>query len=553
MFLRLHGHASHPSSAVTKRFPLRLKSALLLFHCLLLSLFLSLFLILISGPGYAAGPTAGQELRAMGLIEGKAGGNLAENEELTRTEMMVILARMLGEFPQASSWSAPSTFTDRKSGFWGEPYVAYAQYKGWTSGIGANFFGYEQRHTVQEASVFMLKALGYQSPEDFQWANTYETAKGLNLFRDLSLNPEENILRGDLFQIMLNTLETEIKGQPLKLGEKLGVLIPPSLAGPLAQSRANTPMSAVRIGDKWGYMSAEGKLALRFLYDQAYDFSDGLAAVSIGGKFGFVDKAGSFVIPLSFEDAGDFVNGLAPAKSGGKYGYIDKTGAWVHSPAYDFADQFSEGLARVVVSGKVGFINTEGIMVAPPAYERANRFLNGVAAVQINSLIGYLDKNGKQLLSPRYLIAGNGASGLFRYNAGTSIGFMSATGASVIPARYLWADHFSEGLAAVETEPSGGTFSFHYINPKGERVLAQSYQDAYAFSEGLAFVMTGGKYGAIDKSGKMVISPRFLEVDPEGFSSGLARVIVNQKVGIINARGDFVIQPQFDESRRFVK
>ena len=44
-------------------------------------------------------------------------------------------------------------------------------------------------------------------------------------------------------------------------------------------------------------------------FDEAWDFSEGLAAVAIGGKVGkvgFINKAGEFVINPQFDDAWDF-------------------------------------------------------------------------------------------------------------------------------------------------------------------------------------------------------------------------------------------------------
>ncbi len=505
---------------------------------------------MISG-SYAAGPTAGQELRAMGLIEGKTGGDLAENDYLTRAEMMVVLARMLGEFNQAAAWQAPSTFLDARN-HWSEPYVAYAQYREWTSGIGGSRFGYEQRHTVQEASVFMLKALGYTTPEDFIWETAFDTARELELFKGLALTQEQDILRGDLFRLMMNTLETPAKGHPYRLGDKLGVTVAPSFASTMAAARSNTPMAAVRIGDRWGYMTSDGKLGIRFLYSQAQDFSENLAAVAQNGKVGFIDKAGTMMIPFNYEDAGSFADGLAPAKYGGKYGYIDKTANWVIEPAYDFADVFSEGLARVVVAGKIGYIDKTGTMVIQPTFTAANSFKNGIAAIQENGLIGYINREGTKVIAPKYLVAGNGTDGMIRFNSGTSIGFMNTSGAVVLAANYLWADNFSEGLAVVESNVSSG-FAFHYINTSGTKVFNQSYQDAYPFADGLAFVMSGGKYGIIDKSGAMVVQPKFSYVDQEGFLNGFARILSKDQVGFINRSGTVVIAPQFDEARRFVK
>ncbi|SCZ79041.1 Ig-like domain-containing protein [Acidaminobacter hydrogenoformans] len=192
----------------------------------LISMLLVLILAMgIIPTGFAAEMTAGETLRSLGLVVGYEDGDLAEDEFLTRTEMMVILARMLGEYNEAFRWTRQSTFSDR-SNHWGERYVAYAQYKGWTAGIGDNKFGYEQKHTVQEASVFMLKALGYTAPADFTWETAYTKAKALGLFEGLSLRETNSIYRGQLFETMLNTLLTDMKGQTYMLGQKLDVLTP---------------------------------------------------------------------------------------------------------------------------------------------------------------------------------------------------------------------------------------------------------------------------------------------------------------------------------------
>lgn len=175
---------------------------------------------------YAA-ESAGETLRNFGLLKGDQYGNLNENQYLTRAEMMVILARMLGEFNQAETYARKSTFSD-SSNHWAEPYVAYAQFRGWTVGIGNNQFGYQNRHTVREASVFMLKALGYIADVDFTWSTAYTKAAQLGLFSTTALKADQDILRGDLFKMMLQSLYTKVKGLDITLGQVLKVLPPTS-------------------------------------------------------------------------------------------------------------------------------------------------------------------------------------------------------------------------------------------------------------------------------------------------------------------------------------
>jgi hypothetical protein len=63
------------------------------------------------------------------------------------------------------------------------------------------------------------------------------------------------------------------------------------------------------------------------------------------------------------------------------------------------------------------------------------------------------------------------------------------------------------------------------------------------FSEGLAQVRVKNKWGFIDKSGKMVIKPRFYH-QVESFSGGLAYVITQDgRHGYIDRTGKYIWKP----------
>jgi len=68
------------------------------------------------------------------------------------------------------------------------------------------------------------------------------------------------------------------------------------------------------------------------------------------------------------------------------------------------------------------------------------------------------------------------------------------------------------------------------------------------FSEGLALVKVGNRYGFIDRDGKMVINPQFSAA--RGFSEALAPVMIsegsNSIYGFVNKRGKlvFTLKPE---------
>ena len=94
------------------------------------------------------------------------------------------------------------------------------------------------------------------------------------------------------------------------------------------------------------------------------------------------------------------------------------------------------------------------------------------------------------------------------------------------------------------------------MDKTGKLLIPAQFDFAYPFSEGLAFVKVGKKYGFIDKTGKMVIHPMFdypdgNEEDCGFFSEGLACVKFKGKIGYINTKGEFVVPPRFDKAEKF--
>jgi WG containing repeat len=81
-----------------------------------------------------------------------------------------------------------------------------------------------------------------------------------------------------------------------------------------------------------GYLNTKGEWGIKTQFDDARDFSDGLAAVNkggkchVGGKWGYVDRDGKMAIPFRYDFASQFKNGHACVKEGGEWKRIDNRG-----------------------------------------------------------------------------------------------------------------------------------------------------------------------------------------------------------------------------------
>jgi hypothetical protein len=81
-----------------------------------------------------------------------------------------------------------------------------------------------------------------------------------------------------------------------------------------------------------GFIDKQGQVVLNPRFEDAQNFSEGLALVKIKGKYGFIDRSGGIAIKAQFENAESFSGGLACVWIDGKLGYVDKAGKYVWEP-----------------------------------------------------------------------------------------------------------------------------------------------------------------------------------------------------------------------------
>lgn len=118
----------------------------------------------------------------------------------------------------------------------------------------------------------------------------------------------------------------------------------------------------VRIGDKWGILTANGEQLAEVKFDSVGVFHDGLAVVKAAERYGYIDRSGAIVIPIQWMAAYDFSEGLAALRVDKKhFQFINTAGIVViKSKKYDSVGRFRNGICRVVKGGKVKWIDTKG-------------------------------------------------------------------------------------------------------------------------------------------------------------------------------------------------
>lgn len=206
--------------------------------------------------------------------------------------------------------------------------------------------------------------------------------------------------------------------------------------------------------------------------------------------------------------------------------------------------------------GKWGYIDRKGKIHINPQFQEANVFSEGLALVQSsNDQYGFINKEGKYVINAQYKSATCFSEGLacvvavngrpqfidtkgnvkFTVNPGDECGV------------------FREGMCAVRVGEKWG-----YMDRSGEMKITPQFYAATPFHEGFAAIATKADkdsevlWGFVDKNGQIVINCQFqLSGNLTLFSEGLAAVSDGDNSGYINLKGEYEINPQFKAATAF--
>lgn len=297
--------------------------------------------------------------------------------------------------------------------------------------------------------------------------------------------------------------------------------------------------------------------------------------VSLKQKIAYIDIDGNLLLQTdekvnydelhiaNYQGAVDLDGIVAIRKGKGKYGYAKRSGQEIIPALFDEAWDFrnERGLVgkRIGTGAKgcpvhlYGYVDMTGQLAVDYQYINAFPFDEAVALVQLQDKKNPLCQYGSDPKS--WLL-------------------IDKSGRQVSELRFEWGAEFSEGLAAVK---SGGKYGF--IDTSGALIITPKYDWATSFKDGLARVALAdpagvslpdvpgnfipitpafhGTFGVIDKSGNYVVEPvnraPLLHFDNMQFDyhEGLAMLEVNGKYGFMDLAGNIAVQPEYENAWYF--
>ena len=309
-------------------------------------------------------------------------------------------------------------------------------------------------------------------------------------------------------------------------------------------------MAAIITVEGIGFINVAGELVIPTVFEHIkhpgminthYMFREGFSAFVKDGKCGYINKKGNIVISPEYDSASPFNQGVAAVSKEGKWGAIDKSGKTIIPMEYDFVQIPSEGVCGVCQKKRHGYIDQSGNTVIPlnDRYLFMQPFQCGVAVVEVGNLEApplekkanesdraYLERYHKEVI---------------KVTQNNRYGAINKKGELTVELKYKYLSSFREGIA-VATTIDGKKM---YINTSGETVLEVPQYDLHGpFSEGLAWVKSGGKYGCIDTNGKLIVPTEYDNMPI--FENKYAPISKNGKWGLIDQNGTLQLPIEYD-------
>ncbi len=322
--------------------------------------------------------------------------------------------------------------------------------------------------------------------------------------------------------------------------------------------------TVVRIGlfanGQRAFLRSDGVQITDFVFDRAYHFVNGFAIVMRAGRWGFVDPTGSLVGGLQWGAVRNFQDGYAAVRVGdrrsGLWGLIDQTGAYLLEPVYEEVTYVGEGYWAVEKDQGVALIRSGDGAPTEFPFRSVSRFRDGLIAVAVptgDSGAEYrvLDRElsvrlstADQILSVSGGVARMSVEGRYLYReveSGEVIGREDG---------YDWALDFQDGFAIVGAGESWSSRRHGVIGRDGRSRVPTVYRRIRPVEGADLFMVLAGNWGLIDHDGRLVADTVYAQIG--GFQNGLAPVQRDDLWGYVDTSGAHAIPLQWQAASEFV-
>jgi len=336
----------------------------------------------------------------------------------------------------------------------------------------------------------------------------------------------------------------------------------------------------IRDGEKWGFISVDGKYLIPTKFDFVEDFSEGLALVRREDSLYYISKSGITLINLDCDDAFSFKNGYAIIEKNDKLGLINRVGERIINTIYDDLGNVFEGMSFFEENGKYGFFTKKGIKMIAPVFSDVSNFKNGIAVVKSIEKYTLIDKFGTPILTSRYDKVKQLDSNTLAVNQNGLWGVISMLEDTLVPFQYTFIKSASRDFYLVEkneefnfiTKTTGQLISetwfqtfdeyreicefdreyvkiksengYNFLNLNGTLLFKNNYAQLGKFKNYIAF-QTNGSWGVLDTLGNVVIKPIYDLTSSFDLTGSIVELYPFK--GVLNSKSEILFDLVFEE------
>lgn len=343
---------------------------------------------------------------------------------------------------------------------------------------------------------------------------------------------------------------------------------------------------------RYGFMTEDGTVVIKYKYDEATPFKDGIAKIGKDGKYSLINEDSEIITKRKYTYIGEFYNGVCPVAEGGntkkgvmlttgglignkassntgeKWGLIDKTGKEILKTDYEAMGDLNKKLIYVLKGKKFGFIDSAGNIIVKPTYNFIGSFNNqGICWVNIggkydkkNNMVskgkfGLINENGREIIPAKYEDVGNFPV-LRDKKTGALLdeaAFYTKADQSAFPAtkQEIQSLLLPKPHAAESQLPSSRVDYFYFINKKSQGLVDIHGNTIIPLTANQAILPPSDNMLRLAKVEKKQIAKAYYDLDAEvmvrisssekgkfgAFSHNLAPVSLDDELYFIDKRG----------------
>lgn len=336
----------------------------------------------------------------------------------------------------------------------------------------------------------------------------------------------------------------------------------------------------IKVDNKVGFIDSSGNIKIKPQYLQVGTFNEGLCMVVIDTLPIKREITAAKTYTSYWDIPRKKYKAWTEYEEIIRYGYIDRNNKFVINPTLIYKKpkdyfqkanmNFSQGLAIFQdTSMRYGYINKNGVIAIPAKYVTASTFSDSLAVVSIEvkeneNKYGYIDLNGNPVIDFKYSWASSFSEGyaVARYDWYPNSTDMNKENylderqeamvinkkGNVVGRPFGGFNLFSEFNNGFALEVNTALNFCRFVSNKGV-IATGMLEKARPFSDGLAPVFSGGKWGLVDTSFKFVIPPIYNNCD--FYSEGLIPVKKGSLWGYVNYNNKTILPFRYDSCSSF--